>query len=291
LVNIVVGIDSSSCQSTLSLLGRLRFEEANVDLVHVVESLLPDRSFPNLHPTHLLGSLMAERERIGNAELGWAEALLQGAGYGLRKSLLRGEPTRVLVELAACRSADVIAVGSTQKGAWASYFFHGVGNYLVRNAEPSILIARTEPYSKEGLAVVLAIEDLESGDACVERLVGWQPRGIRRISVVAAKPQYNRVLERHGRSRPQDSHEEQSLLAGIGQICDRLLAAGIECDFKTVQGRSSEAIEKEAKDREVDLLILGACRHGWWEPWRRASISHFLMPSAHCNTLVLRTQL
>lgn len=281
MLKIVAGIDFAHYPFALALLERLRFAAAEVRLMHVIESLLPDKSFPALEPTHPLSVIMAENERQGDAELVKAGKTLQASGYRLGTELHRGDPARTLVEYAKDSSAEIIAVGSARKGAWASLFFGSVTKALTAGAEQSILVAKSHARSKDGLTAVLAVDHSDYCNACIDRLIEWKARGVHRITLVTAS-QATDGLDL------QLAHIDADFEAQNAEICNRLGLEGIECDHRIASGHPNEAIETVMKETEADLLIMGARGHGFWDRLRLGSVSHFQVVSTPHNVLVIR---
>lgn len=289
MTKIVAGIDFAHYPFALAFLERLRFASAEVRLMHVIESVLPDKSYPDLKPTHPISVMMAEHERQGNAELVKARDMLQGSGYHLGIELHRGDPARSLVEYANSLPADIIAVGSAQKGAWASLFFGSVTKALTASAEQSILVAKSHPRSKDGLTAVLAVDHSVYCNSCIDRLIKWKAQGIRRVTIVTA-----RLVVTLGADQPDEGLDllsgdiEADILARNSEICERLSSEGIECDHRMERGHANHAIDTVMRDTEADLLILGARGHGFWDRFRLGSISHFQVVATPHNVLVVR---
>lgn len=281
MIRIVAGIDFAHYPFALAFLERLRFASADVRLMHVVESLLPDKGFPDLKPTHPLSVLLAEHERQGNEELVKATDMLQGTAYLVGTELRKGDPARCLIEYADSLHSDLIAVGSAQKGTWASLFFGSVTKALTAAAEQSILIAKSHPRSKDGLTAVLAVDHSVYCNACLDRFIEWKAQGVHRITIVTAK-------EAASNLGPELAHIDASFEAQNAEICSRLGAVGIECDHRLVPGHPNEAIEVAMKETEADLLIMGARGHGFWDRFRLGSVSHYQVVATAHNVLVVR---
>jgi nucleotide-binding universal stress UspA family protein len=299
MVRIVAGIDFEHYPLALSLLERLRFSAAEIHLVHVVESLMPDKSFPDFSPAHPLSVISEEKDRQGDLELVKAGSLLQSTGYHLGTELHRGDPARVLIEAASDLAADIIAVGSAQKSAWAwghfaipaltSLFFGSVTKALTANAEQSILIAKSQPRSKDGLAAVLAVDHSAYCDDCIDRFIGWQARGIHRITIVTAPMVVTGSAEKPVDGLDQfNAESEADIHKRNSEICERLRGEGIDCDFKVVLGHPNHAIETVMRDQQADLLILGARGHGFWDRFRLGSVSHHQVVATPHNVIVVR---
>jgi len=282
MVRIVAGIDFEYYPLALTFLERMSFATADVRLMHVIESVFPDKGFPDLKPTHPLSVLMAEHERQGNDELMKAASMLQGTSYPLDTKIQKGDPAQTLIEYANSLSADIIAVGSAQKRAWASLFFGSVTKALTANAEQSLLVAKGHPRSENGLSAVLAVDHSTYCNDCIDRFIGWQVRGIRRVSIVTAHQIVTPGVDQ------LNADIESDIQARNAEICERLQKEGIECDHRVVQGHPNEAIETVMKDTKADLLILGARGHGFWDRFRLGSVSHFQVVATPHTVLVVR---
>lgn len=289
MLRIVAGIDFEHYPFALAMLQSLRFASAKVHLAHVTESVLPDRTFPELKPTHPISIMLAENERQGEEELKKAAMQLEGSGYALHSRLQRGDPARSLIELGNSVSADLIAVGSAKKGAWASLFFGSVTKALTASAEQSILIAKSHPPVREDLKAVLAVDHSAYCDSSIERFLGWHARGVRHMTVVTA-PQHVKLTRDQAAGEMGELHAdiEADLSERNERICVRLRAEGIECGHRLVAGHPNQAIEAAMRETDSDLLIMGARGHGFWDRFRLGSVSHYQVVATPHDVLVIR---
>lgn len=294
MVRIVAGINHEYYANALTYLERLRFESAEVSMMHVVESILPDESFPEHHPNHPLSIVLAENERQGRKQLAEAEAaMLAKSSYRVETELRRGDPARCLIEFATRLSADIIAVGSAQKGHWAYLFFGSVTKALTASAEQSLLIAKSPPRSDSGLTAVIATDHSPYCSACIEKFLGWQAKGVQRVTVLTSlalgtMPNAAVPEAQHGLSQEIVSNAESTIRAQNDSLCAKLREHGIECEAVFVQDYPQEAIAQTMRDTDADLLILGARGHGFWDRVRLGSVSHFQVVATPHNVLVIR---
>jgi nucleotide-binding universal stress UspA family protein len=292
VIRIVAGIDSHYVHA-LHFLERLRFPSAEVRLLHVVESLLPDKTFPDLGPDHPLTALMAEKQRLGREELEAAKAILAPTGYSVATEIMRGDPARCIIEYSTQCHADLIAVGSSQKGQWGSLFFGSVTKALTAAAEQSILIAKSAPRSDQGLKVVLATDHSAYADACVRKLLTWDIGGIRHITVLTSLE--HRIPEPSPETDPSDTltrtlaRTRDEAQTKSDRLCQEFRSRGIECATLLEHDHPQNAIARAMQDSNADLLILGARGHGFWDRLRLGSVSHFQVVATPHNVLVLRT--
>ncbi|MCE9559865.1 MAG: universal stress protein [Armatimonadetes bacterium] len=291
MVQIVAGIDTQYFPTALRLLDQLRFESAEVKLVHVLESVLSDRGFPELEPDHPISQILATRKELGQTMLSEASEMLQGTNYRCKEDLIKGIPAQVLIEAADEEKADIIAVGSAQKGKWESLFFGSVTKALTAESRQSILVAKSEPKDKEGLSVVFATDHSPYCNGCLEKFLYWKPRGVRRITLLTAYP-YDET--------PAISDAEETGLAAIreegraeirrknAEICQRLRDEGYECESRVVDSYPQRGIDAVMTETSADLLILGARGHGFWQRLALGSVSHHAVVASPHNVLVIR---
>ncbi|KXK12986.1 MAG: universal stress protein [Fimbriimonadaceae bacterium] len=292
MVRIVAGIDDHH-ENALSFLDRLRFASADVRLLYVIESLMPDKSFPDLGPNHPLSVLMAEIEQQSEAKLAAAAAMLAPTGYPVQTELRKGDSARCLIEFASSWPADIIAVGSAQKGQWGSLFFGSVTKALTAGAEQSILIAKSPPRDQAGVSAVLATDHSPYCDACIERFFSWEANGVRRMTVLTSldrgtAPQQVGPAEASERLTGSLPDVKDQLRARNEELCLRFRSEGIECESVLVEDHPQSAIAQTMSDTEADLLLLGARGHGFWDRIRLGSVSHYQVVATPHNVLVIR---
>ncbi|NUL81190.1 MAG: universal stress protein [Armatimonadetes bacterium] len=279
MVKVVVGIDFENYQKAIALLKALRFEQAEAHLLHVVESIFPDKSFPSLSEGHPMAEVFAEMEERGQAELANAAALIAGSGYVATTERLKGDPARRLIETATRRNADLIAVGAQPKTAWESLFYGSISKALSSSAEQSILVAKSEPKSTEALTAVLATDHSTYCDQSIEKFMSWKAHGVGRLLILTA-------IEAKAVA---DAGEWKEMAVDKNQaLCDRFSALGIECQSRVTEGRAQQVIASAMKETASDLLIMGARGHGFWDRARLGSVSHFELVASPHNVLVMR---
>lgn len=288
---IVAGVDASY-SNALQLLVRMRFSSAEVRLVHVVESLLPDHSFPDLGPEHPLAAAMALNEQRGQEELETAAAMLRPADYAVSTEMVHGDAARLLIECASRWSADLIAVGSSQKGYWGSLFFGSVTKALSAASEQSILVAKSEPRGDAELTAVLATDHSPYADACFEEFLRWGVGGIRHITVLTAldcrPPRFDGAERDRASIAEEIARIRDETEARCQALCARLRSAGAECDAVVMEDHPAHAIAHLMQETQADLVVLGARGHGLWNRLSLGSLSHFQVVATPHNVLVIR---
>lgn len=285
-MRILVGIDHHDYTYAIDLLKALRFAEAQVLLLHVIESPVASLPWDGSDPAHPLRSLFEELTRQGQEELESALSALGHTGYEVETALVYGDASKCLIETADQWGAGLIAVGSSKRGEWGALFYGSVTKALTADAKQSILVAKAKPQSQNGLTAVFATDHSPYCDRCMDEFLRWDVRGIRRAVMLSS-------LERRS-SRPHEVVDSvtKSMLEELRTknhvLCERLQSKDVECESVVLTEKPTAAIA-EVMDREkADLLVLGARGHGFWERLRLGSVSHYEVIATVHNTLVIR---
>jgi hypothetical protein len=97
-VKALVGVDTlGQCATALELLKRLDFGLSKLTLLHSVESVMPDGSFPGLAAGGTYADMLNEFEDAGQNALDEAEAAF-GISAAVEKKMIPGDPLRNLLE-------------------------------------------------------------------------------------------------------------------------------------------------------------------------------------------------
>jgi nucleotide-binding universal stress UspA family protein len=117
--------------------------QAGVTLLHVVEELRLPMYVPGIYPT--------DREKYRQSLLQEGKLILEfmrirflRAGITADTELREGSPGKVIVEVAALGSYDIIVIGSSEPESVQDVLIGGVSNYVARNASCPVLIVRGE---------------------------------------------------------------------------------------------------------------------------------------------------
>ncbi len=113
----LIGVDSlGQCHSAIELIRRLDFSLDQLVLLHSVESVMPNGSFPGLAAGGTYTDMVEEFERAGQQALKEA-ADLYGASASVEKKLIPGDPLRNLLDIADEYEIDLIGVGTQKKSS------------------------------------------------------------------------------------------------------------------------------------------------------------------------------
>jgi nucleotide-binding universal stress UspA family protein len=291
----VVGIDlAGHYEWALSMLLGLGFERMEADLVHTVEPL--PSYIPELGPAVYTTSGYSEQLRTaGEAEVKRAKALVCGRNLACRTHVLDGSPAPLLMDCADSWNSDLIAVGSAKRDRISAALFGSVGRALAVSAKQSILVAKGNGGTKEGpYSAVFATDHSEYANRCLEKLLNWGPKGLRRIHVVHAYETTDKelaILETHlpkGYISAEDwiAQDTESKTKAAAQ---RFEDAGIASQILVARGHANEVIRTEMSATKADLLIVGAQGHGFLERLLIGSVSLHQVVVEPYSVLVIRS--
>jgi nucleotide-binding universal stress UspA family protein len=282
-MRVIVGIDHETYPVALDLLRELRFGEADLQLIHVIESPLEDLPSVPLEPVHeWLDNLEAE----GRKELSEAARRLEGTAYRVETVLLHGDTPKVLIERARAWEADLIAIGSSQKGHWGALFYGSVTKAVAAGADRSVLVAKQSPQGPDGLRVVIATDHSDYFQRCFEKFLSWEISSIRFATVLTSLSR--RDFSKEARLEAALNQLRGEVASRNESLCETLRARGIEATSVVSERPPQEAIAVAMQESGADLLILGAQGHGFWDRVRLGSVSYYEVIATDHNVLVVR---
>lgn len=294
-MKILLGVDSQRFfESAISLIGRLRFENCEVDAHHVFESV---QTLGLTIPPDFGVSLSVDISRIsdaiekhGKAMLDEAVAKLHKLGVDASASQSRGNAASAL--LARGESADLVAVGSGKKGTMESVLLGSVTHTLAAHSNKSLLIGKGHDESTATINAVFATDHSDYANRCVEELIRLKPQGISALTVVTAFQMEVSVGAEPvpiPNLQPAVMEEIQEKLAKLnGDVCARLGTLGAKCESMVRRGEPNEVIGAAMKETGADLLILGAKGHSAIERMAYGSVAFQQVSRPDYSVMVLR---
>jgi nucleotide-binding universal stress UspA family protein len=184
-----------------------------------------------------------------------------------------GSPVSVLTAEADERSADLIAVGSEQKGTWGSLFFGSVGKGLLMGADHSILFGKGPVENEGAINAIFATDHSEYAQKAADWLLSHLPAGFGQVVVLTA------VGEKDDRATFEKANHDLAI---------RFNQQGIAARGEVVEGHPSQAIKQAMSAHKSDLLIVGAQGHGFLERLRIGSLSFEVVVNSPYSVLVIR---
>ena len=291
-MRIVLGVDTEDHKAAVELLVRLKFESPSVELVHVLEMLLPPgwKAGPQ-EPADLIDKFIRLQEAEGLKALEDAAAELKQYGISPHRTVLNGSAANRLMDHADGVGADLIAVGSGNKGRVEACLIGSVGRKLVIGAKQSILIAKRKLAAEGPLTAVLATDHSDYANRCIDKLVQFAPQGIGRLTVMTAYPkELVRAMESAmghfkiavGPWMDEKLHEQNK------RVDEKLGRLGWKCESRVIESPPNEAVRQVMQESGADLLIMGAHGHGMLERLTIGSISFYQVVAEPHSVLVLR---
>ena len=273
----VVGIDlERNYSSAISLLGRLNFEVTEADLLHVTEPYSVTLPYSAYGVLVEADEFLAKLKESAVANLTEAEALANQWGLHPKKLMHDGFPIRALIEHADESGLDLIAVTSTISNSLGAVFGGSVARGLAIGAKHSILVARPGAVKEGPLKVVIAADQSDYCDLCLETLIHWAPKGISDaivLTIVELKRDHRHLFGMGSIQPAIDPEYSSKVKAKSERFSKKLGDAGIPAHSQIVVGNIDESIHRVMLESGADLLILGSQGHGFVDRVVSGSVS------------------
>lgn len=285
----LVGIDLAGYwRKALPLLKGIGFEGNQPVFLNAVESVLPDGGFVTLPDTHPIQQMLSENEAEGRKQ---GEEAVTSFGGG-EVVVEYGDATAKLLHNAERLDADLVAVGSEQKGTLGSLFFGSVAQAMLTGSKCSVLFGKKAP--DEGpLTAVFATDHSDYANRALEWLIAHKPTGIDKLIIMTAAT-VNPLVGDHLVQHVENLDEKiiDVILKSIQEQSESVAARFRELRIETLtevrQKHPSHAIDDAMKEHEGDLLIIGAQGHGFIDRLRIGSTSFEKVVNSPHNVLVIR---
>ena len=248
----------------------------------VVAHIIPPE--PYVAPVDALPIMDVERHQ---AERNMAQLENESAlkAYPHKVVLRNGDPVLAILQLIEQREADLVVVGSHGRESFKKLLLGSVAETLVREASCPVLTIgpRVTSGFQESFHHILFATSLSTSTASLRAL----PYALALANQDGAKLTALRVLEApldHQNEQEKARHELQEKL-------DRIIAdMGCSCQAESLvqHGMGSEEIVRIAKEKQVDLIVMGAHRRGSIHlPW---TTLHSVLCHADCPVLTVNDQ-
>lgn len=293
-MQILVSVDAQSrWEPAARLLNRLSFKDASVQLLHIVESVLPDGSFPDLPQDSPVAMIMAERVRQGKEALADATKRLEGRYRIAGETVDFGAPVEITIDRGRALGADLTAVGSTQQGFWSSLFFGSMSKGLAVGAHSSVLFGKGEPPSDGAVTAIFATDHSDYSMRCLDRFLAMSPTGLAKVVVVTANVIEPELAELMVQDVPELGDEvkgwfSEKLLQRTRAVADRFRTLGCEVEAEVIEKKPFDALSEAMSRHGADLLVIGAQGHGFLERTRLGSVSFDQVVGTAHSVLIVR---
>jgi nucleotide-binding universal stress UspA family protein len=275
-MKVLLGVDLGDASLLAEgLLFRLGFGDLDVEAAHVVEPLLPDGGSPHVGPSPVLIDIINQMRKQGEDKLAGAKSRLEGKARSVSTVVLNGLASRALSERAVHAGADLVAVGSERKGALGSLFLGSVTKGLALESKVSVLVGKAEVAHDGPLKVLVGTDGSPYFDRCLERLLSWRPSGLGEVTIVSA-------YSGRGDEPRMRAH---SFVEAAATRWESVIGP---CHKLTREGSPGRVIGDAMKERQADLLVIGAQGHGFLERSFVGSVAMHQVVSEPWNLLLLR---
>lgn len=224
---------------------------------------------------------------------------LRNEGFEAESLVLEGDTASELLELISDQRARLTVVGCGINSNFAALFLGSVSRKLVLYSEASVLVGRAFSggreeesckvlSSKPKLDLLVPVDGSTGADIAVQSLERLKSPLFGNIYVLSVDPRlYMSSLEPALILTPDDSTMitteaiAHSAAARIANAADHVVPL-------IATGRPSVEIERVAREKSVDLVVMGANRHGAFERFLLGSCAYESATSAPCSVLILR---
>ncbi|MGE0609037.1 MAG: universal stress protein [Pirellulales bacterium] len=299
-MQVVIGVDGSA-ESFAAVQFASELLNAGTDQVVLFysppEVRIPSAASPSL----------VERARNAVTEAVFDEARSRlSDGLKANAQTLAGtrKPGRGILLAAEEVNAGLIVVGASGAGTVGSWLLGTVSSEVLDHAKVPVLTVRpSQPHTEPGLRVLIAYDGSKGSQLAADTLtrLTW-PVGSQACVVSVVEPAFAdempgwmthkvRSAEVEEMTRIwADEHDQEMRNRGeeIARLSQQLPAPLTGAETQIIEGDAAEKILALARERQVDLLVIGARGQGAWERMLLGSTATRLVEHAPCSVLVVR---
>ncbi len=215
------------------------------------------------------------------------------AEFGLNGSLdaivCEGEPHDVVVDVAASRKADLIAMGTHGRKGVKKLFMGSVTSRVVASSHCDVLIVKKacEECAGRYPSILVSFDGTEFGSKALTKACEFSKLDGSKITALYVIPRYEEMIEFFS-----SSLIKENLYRDAEKIMDvaRKIAMdyGVNIDTQIADGDEGEKIIETAKRLNKDLIVRGT--HGWTGINRAiiGSIADNVIVNSPCPVLVVK---
>lgn len=294
-MRILLAVDKASQSGpVINLVEALRFRNAHVDVVHVLELL--GEQFAGVpiteKPDQFLDYVRAKEESC-TALLDEVTAALRRRGFALdvQAYMTRGFVANQLVYRSEESAADLVALGVSDKDGLKMPVTGSVTRKTVITTKSSFLIGRGDVNPAKRLTVLFATDHSPYADRCVDAFAAWAPGGIQRLVVsTIIPPQLAGAIDLmpSGFKASAVNWTRSELERSNERVLERLKCFYRIGKSRIDMGNVSESLEIAMRKEKADLLVLGAQGNGFAERSVIGSVALEQALNARYPVLVIR---
>lgn len=262
-MKVLIGVDCPGHHGQIkNLLERLQFPKLEIVLVHAVQSVLPDASFPGTSPGMEITAVFNELQAAGEAALAHAKDLYANLGPVSTK-LVFGDPARELIEASEAEGCDLIAVASTSKSYYGSLFFGSVAKGLIIGAKRDLLIVKHEHPASGPVNALVATDHSPYMQRCFGELRKLGPAGLGQVTLLSVYDRDTRLTFGH-KSGDEEAGLSQ-LQAKTDEAAGSLSTDAITFTPQVAAGELDEVLQSVVESTKAELVVMGAQGQGFFE--------------------------
>lgn len=232
------------------------------------------------------------QDEIAARTVGQVSRRLAEAGFETEPVVLSGRTADRLLDLIGREQFDLVVVGSGNKGTLEAFVLGSVARKLVLYSPSSVLIGRKfengRSFAKESdktgkINVLVGVDGSTNAQMAIDSLANVK-RGffgnVYTLSVCEFSPFGLEAVDSFNRET-EIAEQAAFQVAGIAESVTPL----------ALSGAPAKVIVDTAKNHHVDLIVLGAGRHGVIERLMLGSTAYDVATKAPCSVLILRQAL
>lgn len=222
-----------------------------------------------------------------------AAATLRAGGWKAHAQVRVGPPAHEILEAAREISAELIVTGSKGLTGIPAFLLGSVSQNIAQHAECSVLVVRGPRERIESL--LIAVDGSTSSEKAVDRLVAMPlPTGTTCTVLHVLEPlssQWDSSLN-ETEALSLRARVEQGRIASaehlVERVAGRLRETGRDATPLVVHGHPAERLLEAVKERQPDLLVVGARGLNAVAAFLLGSVSGRMLRYAPCSVLIAR---
>lgn len=239
-------------------------------------------------------------KRLAKEHTDAAVSRLSDRGMKASAAFLEGDPGGELLDFAERNGIDLIAIGSRGLGPVESFILGSAARKLAAHAPCHVLIGRafkgktpeeTLQFLRRDskLAIAVGVDGTAGAQTAADFIKSQGDKAFEKVIAVCAEP-LSVVPAGVDPSVFADlykyDHERATAIAI--RNAEDLKSAASQVTAETELGRPASAIGKVAHNHGIELIAVGATRHGTLERFLIGSVSHELASDGPCSVLIVR---
>jgi|GEM_PF-2526583 len=270
-MRVLLGIDTMRAwQGAANLLVRLFPEGFDAELVHCIESVLPDSSFPAFSQDHPLTFIYQEHRRQGEEAIEEATTFLTQHGVQCKKTICEGNSSRVITEIAEKEDCDLIAIRSSIKSQSEALFFGSTAKALVLSAKLPLLIVKNDHADSGAVNAILSTDHSPYMNSCIDRMQQMSGISFGNLTVFTTNETRNETMSFLLKDLPDIADLapkwiKEKLEETNQEIAKKLSSVTSNASVLVSQENIRTALPNAIKETQSELLVMGSQGHNFFE--------------------------